>query len=51
VRGFGLLLVPHSPRVGGGLALLELLGYIGLFFGVTLIFRVILGVLNSRRRG
>lgn len=46
-----LLFVPHSPRVVGSFTVLELFGYIGLFFSVTLIFRVVLEVLNPRRRG
>jgi ubiquinone biosynthesis protein len=45
-----LLLAPGSPRIVKGLTLVELLGYIGLFLSITLIFRVVLDILNPRRR-
>lgn len=45
-----LLLAQKSPVLAKGLTLLELLGYIGLFFSATLMFRVVLDIVNPRRR-
>ena len=44
-----LLLAPGSPVLAKGLTLLELFGYIGLFISTTLIFRVVLDIVNPRR--
>jgi ubiquinone biosynthesis protein len=44
-----LLLAPDSPTITQGLSLLQLSGYVGLFLGATLIFRVVLDVLSPRR--
>jgi ubiquinone biosynthesis protein len=44
-----LLLLAHgSPGIAKGLTLLQLLGYIGLFLSVTLILRVVAGILRPR---
>jgi ubiquinone biosynthesis protein len=45
-----LLLAPGSPTIAQGLTLLELFGYVGLFLSVTLIFRVVMDILNPRQR-
>ena len=45
-----LLLAPGSPRITGGITLLELFGYTGLFIAVMLILRVVLEILSPRRR-
>jgi len=45
-----LLLAPGSPRLGSGLAVLQLFGYVSLFLAVTLIFRVVLEILSPDRR-
>ena len=45
-----LLLAPGSPRLGSGLTVLQLFGYVGLFLAVTLILRVVLEILSPYRR-
>jgi ubiquinone biosynthesis protein len=46
-----ILFLGHgSPSIAKGLTLLQLMGYIGLFLSITLIFRVVLDTLSSRPR-
>jgi ubiquinone biosynthesis protein len=47
----GVLLLGHgSPTIAGGLTVLQLVGYIGLFLGVTLLLRVVYEIGPFRRR-
>lgn len=49
ISGF-LLIARGSLIVVGGITLLQLLGYIGLFFGVALLSRVVFEIGPFRRR-
>lgn len=50
IMSVGLLLTRGSPVLAQGLTLLEVFGYVGLFFSTTLVFRVVLDIINPRRR-
>jgi ubiquinone biosynthesis protein len=43
-----LLLAHGSPRIGAGITVLQLFGYIGLFLSITVMLRVIVGILRPR---
>ena len=45
-----LFLAHGSPTIAKGITLLQLFGYIGLFLSITLVFRVVLDIVNPRRR-
>ena len=45
-----LLLAHGSPSIAGGVTVLQLLGYVGLFFSIALMFRVVVEILSPRRR-
>lgn len=49
ISGF-LLLAHGSPAIASGVTLLQLLGYIGLFFGAALLLRVVLEIIGPVRR-
>jgi len=43
-----LLLAHGSPSIGAGITVLQLFGYIGLFLSITVMLRVIVGILRPR---
>jgi ubiquinone biosynthesis protein len=43
-----LLLAHGSPSIGAGITVLQLSGYIGLFLSITVMLRVIVGILRPR---
>src|SRR6516165_7503412 len=45
-----MLLAPGDPGISKGITVLQLFGYIGLFFSVTLILRVVIEILRPHRR-
>src|SRR6516165_8422860 len=45
-----MLLAPGDPGTSKGITVLQLFGYIGLFFSVTLILRVVIEILRPHRR-
>jgi ubiquinone biosynthesis protein len=44
-----LLLARGSPGIAGGVTVLQLLGYVGLFFSIALMLRVVVEILSPRR--
>ena len=44
-----MLLAPGDPGTSKGITVLQLFGYIGLFFSVTLILRVVIEILRPLR--
>jgi len=43
-----LLLAHGSPSIAAGITVLQLFGYIGLFLSITVMLRVIVGILRPR---